>query len=75
MPRQMTLTTLLVSFFVLILQPLEAQWTPPSRLSRPEIVQDSQNVLAMPRHPIESPGRHFSDPGSGDGLGHRRDGL
>jgi len=54
MPRPMTLTTLLVSFFVLILQPLEGQWTPPSRLSRQEIVQDSQKVLAMPDIPLKA---------------------
>ena len=54
MSGKIALPTLLVSFFVLSLEPLEAEWTPPSRLSRQEIVQDSRNVLAMPDIPLKA---------------------
>jgi len=54
MSRKIALPTLLASFFVLSLEPLEGQWTPPSQLSRQKIVQDSQNVLAMPDIPLKA---------------------
>jgi hypothetical protein len=52
MIKRMPVFAVFVSLMVLGLLPVKAEWNPPSKLSRQEIVEGSQKVMAMPDIPI-----------------------
>ena len=54
MIKSMPVFAVFVSFLFFGLEPVNAEWNPPARLSRQEIVETSQKILAMPDIPIHA---------------------
>ena len=52
MIQRTSIPAVFVAFLVLGLQSVNAEWNPPSKLSRQEIAETSKRVLAMPEIPI-----------------------
>ncbi len=52
MIKRTSIPAVFVSFLVFGLQPVNAEWNPPSSLYRQEIAETSRKVLAMPDIPI-----------------------
>ena len=54
MIKTIPISAVFVSFLFFGIEPVNAEWNPPSRLSRQEIVETSQKILAMPDIPIHA---------------------
>ncbi len=54
MIQRMPVFAVVVSFLFFGLEPVNAEWNPPDKLSRQEIVETSQKILAMPDIPIHA---------------------
>ena len=54
MIKTIPISAVFVSFLFFGIEPVNAEWNPPSRLSRQEIVKTSKKILAMPDIPIHA---------------------